>query len=87
MSLQTASGRLQELQALLNLQQHDFNKKCVGKTMDVLLEKPGKRSGQLIARSPWLQSVILNDSVDTIGDIVTVKITEGSPNSLVGIRV
>ncbi len=84
-SLQTASDRLQELQALLNLQQHDFNKKCVGKTMDVLLEKPGKKSGQLIARSPWLQSVILNDSVDNIGDIITVEITEGGPNSLVGI--
>jgi tRNA-2-methylthio-N6-dimethylallyladenosine synthase len=86
-SLETSSERLQELQALLNMQQYDFNKQCVEKTMNVLVEKPGKRPGQLIARSPWLQSVILNNGADNIGDIVPVKITEGSPNSLVGIRV
>ena len=86
-SLETASDRLQELQELLNSQQYEFNKLSVGKSMDVLVEKPGKRSGQLIARSPWLQSVIINNSADTIGDIVRVNISEGSPNSLVGIRV
>jgi tRNA-2-methylthio-N6-dimethylallyladenosine synthase len=86
-SLESASERLQELQALLNMQQYDFNKQCVEKTMNVLVEKPGKRPGQLIARSPWLQSVILNNGADNIGDIVPVKITEGSPNSLVGVRV
>jgi len=86
-SLETASQRLQELQALLNMQQHDFNKQCVGKTMNVLVEKPGKRPGQLIARSPWLQSVILDNCTDNIGDIVPVSISEGSPNSLVGVRV
>ncbi|MCP4185820.1 MAG: tRNA (N6-isopentenyl adenosine(37)-C2)-methylthiotransferase MiaB [Hyphomicrobiales bacterium] len=86
-SLETASERLQELQALLNMQQYDFNKQCVEKTMNVLVEKPGKRPGQLIARSPWLQSVILNNGTDDIGDIVPVKIIEGSPNSLIGIRV
>ncbi|MCF6322036.1 MAG: tRNA (N6-isopentenyl adenosine(37)-C2)-methylthiotransferase MiaB [Rhizobiaceae bacterium] len=79
-----ASARLQELQALLNQQQYAFNQNCVGKQMDVLLEKPGKKPDQLIARSPWLQSVILNDSVGKIGDILPVRIIEGSPNSLVG---
>jgi len=83
-SKEIASARLQELQALLNQQQHAFNQNCVGRQMDVLLEKPGKKHGQLIARSPWLQSVILNDSVGKIGDILPVEITEGSPNSLVG---
>ncbi len=81
---QTASQRLQVLQSLLNDQQYDFNKNCVGKKMDVLIEKPGKKQGQMIARSPWLQSVILNGSIHKIGDIVPVTITEGSPNSLVG---
>ena len=82
---ETASQRLGELQQLLNQQQHDFNKNCIAKTMDVLVEKPGKKPGQLIARSPWLQSVILNDSVNNIGDIISVKIDQGSPNSLVGV--
>jgi tRNA-2-methylthio-N6-dimethylallyladenosine synthase len=85
--LQTASDRLQELQAMLNQQQHDFNKNCIGKTMDVLLEKPGKRPDQLIARSPWLQSVILNASVGKVGDIVRVTISQAGPNSLVGVSV
>ncbi len=84
-SRQTASDRLQVLQSLLNQQQHDFNRKCVGQTMDVLVEKPGKKPGQQIARSPWLQSVILNDSIEDIGNIVRVAIVEGSPNSLVGV--
>jgi tRNA-2-methylthio-N6-dimethylallyladenosine synthase len=85
--LQTASDRLQELQAMLNQQQHDFNKNCIGKAMDVLLEKPGKRPDQLIARSPWLQSVILNASVGKVGDIVRVTISQAGPNSLVGVSV
>ena len=82
--LQIASERLQELQELLNAQQHQFNKDCVGKIIDVLVEKPGKKPGQLIARSPWLQSVILNDSVSNIGEIISVMVDQGSPNSLVG---
>lgn len=83
-SKQLASERLQQLQSLLNTQQYAFNEACVGKQMDVLLEKPGKHQGQLIARSPWLQSVILNDCDLAVGDIVPVTITKGSPNSLVG---
>ncbi|MBL4731544.1 MAG: tRNA (N6-isopentenyl adenosine(37)-C2)-methylthiotransferase MiaB [Rhizobiaceae bacterium] len=80
-----AGERLQRLQALLNQQQLDFNKNCLDSEMDVLLEKPGKREGQLIARSPYLQSVIVDRSVGSVGDIVRVKITEAAPNSLVGI--
>jgi len=76
------SERLARLQALLNEQQKNFNQSFVGKSMDALLEKPGRIDGQLIGRSPWLQSVIVDASVGRIGDIVNVKITEAGPNSL-----
>ncbi|PCI02581.1 MAG: tRNA (N6-isopentenyl adenosine(37)-C2)-methylthiotransferase MiaB [Hyphomicrobiales bacterium] len=82
-----AGERLQRLQALLNEQQLTFNKNCLDQEMDVLLEKPGRREGQLIARSPWLQSVIVDQSTGPIGDIVKVRITEAAPNSLVAVKV
>ena len=76
------SDRLARLQALLNQQQLAFNMSFVGKSMDILLEKPGRNEPQLIGRSPWLQSVIVDASVGEIGDIVNVTITEAGPNSL-----
>ncbi|NTJ41205.1 tRNA (N6-isopentenyl adenosine(37)-C2)-methylthiotransferase MiaB [Agrobacterium larrymoorei] len=76
------SERLERLQALLLKQQHEFAASLVGKTMDVLLEKPGRMPGQLIGRSPWLQSVNLDAKNMKIGDIVHVRITDTGPNSL-----
>ncbi len=74
--------RLERLQALLLKQQHEFADSLVGKTMDVLLEKPGRMPGQLIGRSPWLQSVNLDANDMKIGDIIHVRITATGPNSL-----
>jgi len=79
-----ASERLYVLQDLLNAQQLAFNQACVGKQMDVLIEKKGRHAGQLIARSPWLQSVVIQETVGNIGDIVAVKILSAGPNSLAG---
>ena len=76
------SERLQRLQTLLNQQQVDFNRTCIGRKMDVLLEKKGRREGQLIGRSPWLQSVIVDDTLGNPGDIVHVEVTKAAPNSL-----
>ncbi len=80
------SERLARLQALLNQQQVNFNQSFVGKSMDVLLEKPGREDGQIIGRSPWLQSVIVDASSGRIGDIIKVEITEAGPNSLQAVR-
>ncbi|MEH3126670.1 tRNA (N6-isopentenyl adenosine(37)-C2)-methylthiotransferase MiaB [Agrobacterium cavarae] len=74
--------RLERLQGLLLKQQNDFAQSLVGKTMDVLLEKPGRMPGQLIGRSPWLQSVNLDAKNMKIGDIIHVRITATGPNSL-----
>ncbi|HEX8669353.1 MAG TPA: tRNA (N6-isopentenyl adenosine(37)-C2)-methylthiotransferase MiaB, partial [Allosphingosinicella sp.] len=49
--------RLQRLQALLNAQQLAFNRASVGRRTEVLLERPGKKPGQMVGKSPWLQSV------------------------------
>jgi tRNA-2-methylthio-N6-dimethylallyladenosine synthase len=75
--------RLQRLQALINAQQTAFNQATVGKRTQVLFERYGKKPGQLIGKSPWLQSVHL-ETVAKIGDIVDVEILSAGPNSLAG---
>jgi len=75
--------RLQRLQALLNAQQLAFNQASVGRRADVLLERPGRKPGQLVGKSPWLQSVHLETTAQ-IGDIVEVELISAGPNSLAG---
>src|SRR5579862_8668245 len=81
------SERLAELQALLRLQQGAFNQACVGRVLPVLLEKPGRHDGQLVGRSPYLQSVHAIADVGHIGEIVPVRISAALANSLGGIIV
>ncbi|WP_417622241.1 tRNA (N6-isopentenyl adenosine(37)-C2)-methylthiotransferase MiaB [Parasphingorhabdus sp.] len=76
--------RLQRLQALLNEQQYAFNRQTVGRTTDILLERKGKLEGQLIGKTPWLQSVHIISPDLNIGDLVEVEITQAGPNSLTG---
>ncbi len=76
------SERLERLQALLLKQQQEFAESCVGKTIELLLEKPGRMSQQLIGRSPWLQSVNVDAKASQIGDIINVRITGTGTNSL-----
>ncbi|MDI4665108.1 TRAM domain-containing protein, partial [Xanthobacter autotrophicus] len=64
-----------------------FDESCRGRTFEILLEKPGRQRGQLIGRSPYLQSVVVNDPPAAIGDLLTVTITDVGPNSLAGIPV
>ena len=75
--------RLQRLQALLNMQQHAFNRAAVGRRTALLLERPGRKPGQLIGKSPWLQSVHVETNA-AIGDLVEVEIVSAGPNSLAG---
>jgi tRNA-2-methylthio-N6-dimethylallyladenosine synthase len=81
-----ADERLQRLQALLNIQQLAFNQASVGRRTSVLLERPGKRPGQLVGKSPWLQSVHLETSA-AIGELTEVDILSAGPNSLGGAEV
>ena len=79
---QVKAERLERLQALLLKQQADFAKSCIGKVIDLLLEKPGRMPGQVIGRSPWLQSVNVDAKTSQIGDIIQVRIIGTGPNSL-----
>ena len=76
--------RLQRLQALLNEQQYAFNQKTVGRKTDILLERQGKLEGQLIGKTPWLQSLHVISPGLKIGDLVEVEVTRAGPNSLTG---
>jgi tRNA-2-methylthio-N6-dimethylallyladenosine synthase len=77
-------ARLAELQALLVAQQAAFNASCEGRTMAVLFEKPGRRQGQAVGRSPYLQSVHVDGAFNLIGEIRDVRIDAVGPNSLKG---
>jgi tRNA-2-methylthio-N6-dimethylallyladenosine synthase len=76
--------RLRELQSLLQEQRRKFDTSCKGKEMDVLFEKPGRRVGQAIGRSPYLQPVHVDDAAGLIGSINRVRIGAVFPNSLKG---
>jgi len=76
--------RLQRLQELLNQQQQAFNQTTVGKRTRVLLERPGRKPGQLVGKSPWLQSVHVIADGAKIGDLIDVDIVSAGPNSLAG---
>lgn len=76
--------RLQRLQFVLNRQQRAFNEHQVGNTMKVLLDREGKYDGQLMGRSPYMQSVHVQDALGLEGEMVEVRITQARGNSLTG---
>ena len=76
--------RLARLNAQLNADQVAFGQSCVGRTLDVLVEKPGRHPGQMIARSPYLQSVVVDAPADLAGRIVPARIDHAGPNALLG---
>jgi tRNA-2-methylthio-N6-dimethylallyladenosine synthase len=78
------TDRLARLQALLQDQQMDFNTKCIGTGMQILLEKPGKLANQFIGRSPWLQPVHVIAPLSHVGDMVSARIVSATATSLKG---
>ena len=75
--------RLQRLQAALGRDQLAFNQASVGRRCSVLVERKGKKPGQWLGKSPWLQSVHFEGEA-AIGDLVEVELTQAGPNSLHG---
>lgn len=75
--------RLQRLQARINAHQAAFNAASVGKETEVLIERRGRHPGQMIGRSPWLQSVHV-DTDAVPGDILPVKLLADGPRSMTG---
>jgi tRNA-2-methylthio-N6-dimethylallyladenosine synthase len=78
------SERLFRLQTLLDKQRRAFNAKTVGRTLDVLVEKPGRHAGQIAGKSPYLQPVQMEGSLDFIGQIVRATIVSTGAHSLFG---
>jgi tRNA-2-methylthio-N6-dimethylallyladenosine synthase len=80
----TKSERLQRLQAAIERSQAAFNRRCLGRTFDVLFERPGRHQGQLVGRSPYLQPVQVDAPASLIGSVAAVTITDIGTNSLFG---
>lgn len=76
--------RLAALQSLLDAQQTAFNTACVGRTVPVLFERNGRRPGQLVGRSPYMQAVHVAAPPNLAGTIAAVRLTAARPNSLAG---
>lgn len=81
------SERLARLQALLTKHQTEFQDSMVGKTVPVLLEKPGREEGQMVGKSPYLHAVHMLASKSDVGKVVNAKIVATERNSLSGVVV
>jgi tRNA-2-methylthio-N6-dimethylallyladenosine synthase len=75
--------RLQRLQARINAHQLAFNRSKVGLDTPVLIERKGKHEGQMIGRSPWLQSVHVDTDAQS-GQLIDVTLVAAGPNSMTG---
>ncbi len=73
--------RLQRLQAALQRSSLAFNRGSVGRRCEVLVERRGRREGQWLGKSPWLQSVHFEGEA-RIGDLLEVELVEAGPNSV-----
>jgi tRNA-2-methylthio-N6-dimethylallyladenosine synthase len=77
--------RLQTLQGLIENQRHAFDRAAVGRRLEVLFERKGRKPGQITGRSPYLQAVHAEGPERLIGQIVEVDIVAAGPNSLTGV--
>lgn len=76
--------RLQKTQAILKEQQLDFNNSLIGKTVPVLFDRLGRHEGQLMGRSPYMQSTYAMAKPSLIGQIANVLIDHATLNSISG---
>lgn len=76
--------RLAELQDLLNEQQLAFNQSKVGTVQKVLVDREGKRDGQLSGKTLFMQSVHFEGNSRLQGETIDVLITGALPNSVSG---
>ena len=75
--------RLQRLHARIDTHRLAFNQSKVGVDTQILVERKGRRPGQMIGRSPWLQSVHV-DTAAGPGDLAEVTLVAAGPNSMTG---
>ena len=80
----TKAQRHAALQELIEAQRQTFNRASVGQRLEVLFEKPGRREGQVIGRSPTMQSVFVDGPRSLIGELMQVEMVAAEPHSLRG---
>ncbi|MBK8907842.1 MAG: tRNA (N6-isopentenyl adenosine(37)-C2)-methylthiotransferase MiaB [Rhodospirillales bacterium] len=78
------ADRLHRLQARLDEHQLSFNRRCEGRILPVLFETRGRRPGQLVGKSPYMQAVHADAPETNLGTIQPVHIVAGYANSLAG---
>jgi tRNA-2-methylthio-N6-dimethylallyladenosine synthase len=76
--------RLDRLHEVLERHQLAFNRHAVGRRLDVLVERPGRRPGQLVGRTPHLQAIHFDGPSRLIGRIVPVEVESAYGLSLGG---
>ncbi len=76
--------RLATLFSYTQAQQLHFNQSKVGTVQRVLFDRAGKQAGQMIGKSPYMQSVVLDNAVDYAGQLIDVRITAAYLNSVKG---
>jgi len=79
---EVADARLQELQALITAQQQAAQEAMVGREVQVLYEKPGRKPGQMVGKSDHLHAVHVEHPEGRVGQLVRVRVTGSAPNSL-----
>lgn len=79
-----SANRLDILQKLLRQQQQQSLQSMVGKKIEVLFEKKGRRQGQLSGKSEYLQPVHCDGGEELIGKVMKVRVKHAETNSLTG---
>ena len=80
---QVMDERLQQLQERISARSLAFNRSCVGRDTRILIDRKGRNPGQMVGKSPWLQSVHV-ETDSPVGAMLDVTLTSALPNSLGG---
>ncbi len=78
-------ARLQRIQALITRHQREIQQSMVGRTLNVLFEKPGRQAGQMVGKSDYLHAVHVEATDVAPGDVRAVRIASSGTNSLGGV--
>ena len=79
--------RLSRLQALAEAHRQNWQRGFIGKTVDVLFERPGRLPGQMVGKTAHLVQTQADCPASFAGTIRPVRIIDASTNSLHGIVV
>jgi tRNA-2-methylthio-N6-dimethylallyladenosine synthase len=75
--------RLRRLHERINTHQLAFNRSKVGVHTQILIERAGRQDGQMIGKSPWLQSVHVETDARP-GENLDVTLVSAGPQSMAG---